>query len=476
MSAFALALARTAQTSPGKLAVADDARRLTYAQLDDLVDRVAAALRARGVETGDVVTSQLPNGVEALALCLAANRIDAVHNPVVGIYRSHEIDFIRGQAASSLFVDRPDDELFDAPAAPAATVAPAAPSRAPDAPRFLLYTSGSTSQPKGVLHSDRTLAAECAAQASYHELTQHEVFVMPSPVAHISGLLYGVLLPIWLGGTSVLMARWDPGHFLELVESQRGTFSGGAPPFLQGVADHPHLDRFDASSLRVFPCGGADVPPDLIRRARRRLGVRTGRGYGSTEFPSVTSAAGPGEPEDRRAETDGRPVGANLVRVVDGEIQARGAELFLGYQDAALDAEAFTEDGWFRTGDLGELDAEGYLTVTGRLKDVIVRSGEKISARELEDLLARHPKVASVAVIARPDERTGERGCAFVVPTEAHDAPTLDELGSFLADVGLSLRKLPEELELTDALPMTAAGKVDKAALRARPSRYEPRH
>jgi len=154
------------------------------------------------------------------------------------------------------------------------------------------------------------------------------------------------------------------------------------------------------------------------------------------------------------------------VRVIDGEIQARGPELFLGYRDEGLDADAFTEDGWFRTGDLGALDADGYLTVTGRLKDVIVRSGEKFSARELEELLVQHPKVASVAVIARPDERTGERACACVVPTEALDRPTLAELGTFLSNAGLSLRKLPEQLEVVDDLPMTASGKVDKRALR----------
>lgn len=460
---FASAASRAAARTPDKPAVIDDRRRLTYAELEGSVARVAEALRVRGVAPGDVVTSQLTNCAEALILCLAANRIGAVHNPVATIYRGRELEFIRRQAASALFVDHGDDPLFDAPIAAASTAAPSADL---DAPRFLLYTSGSTADPKGVLHSDRTLAAECTAQAAYHELTQDEVFVMPSPVSHVSGLLYGVLLPMWLGATSVLMATWDPGQFLALTESEGGTFSGGATPFLQGLVDHPDLSRFDTSSLRVFPCGGADVPPDLIRRARRRLDVRTGRGYGSTEFPSITSAAGPDEPEAKRAETDGRPIGANEVRVVDGEIQARGPELFLGYLDTALDVEAFTADGWFRTGDLGTLDADGYLTVTGRLKDVIVRSGEKFSARELEDLLAQHPKVAAVAVVARPDARTGERACAFVVATDPRDPPALEELGTFLVEVGLSLRKRPEQLEIVDALPMTAAGKVDKQALR----------
>jgi cyclohexanecarboxylate-CoA ligase len=461
---FADALARAAQRSPAKLAVVDDARRLTYAELDALVDGIAEGLRARGLRPGDVVTSQLPNGIEALALCLAVNRIGVVHNPVVTIYRAHEVEFIRRQAASAVFIDRTDDDLFETHATATITPAP----HDPDAPRFLIYTSGSTSEPKGVLHSDRTLMAECTAQAAFHGLTEREVFVIPSPVGHISGLLYGVVLPMLLGATSVLMGTWDPGRFLALVEAEGGTFSGGAPPFLQGVVDHADRTRFDISSLRLFPCGGADVPPELIRRALHELGVRTGRGYGSTEFPSITSSAGLGEVEQKRAETDGRPIGANRVRIVDGEIQARGPELFLGYRDASLDADAFTPDGWFRTGDLGILDEDGYLTVTGRLKDIIIRSGENISARELEELLARHPKVAEVAVVARPDARTGERACACVVARDRTDQPSLTELCTYLIDAGLSRRKLPEQLELADALPMTAAGKVDKQALRLR--------
>jgi cyclohexanecarboxylate-CoA ligase len=470
---FSEALARRAATQPAKTAVVDANRRLTYGELDALVERVAAGLRHDGIGPGDVVSSQLPNGIPSLVLCFAANRIGAIHNPIVTIYRERELDFIRAEAQSARFVDHPGDDLFHfgvgkrhRTPVPDATVHGGA-----DVPRFLLYTSGSTADPKGVLHSDRTLLAECAAQASYHRMTGDEVFVMPSPVGHISGLLYGIVLPVWLGATSVLMPAWDPGRFLELVEAERATFCGGATPFLQGVVDHPDLDRYDTSSLRLFPCGGADVPPDLIRRAIRRLGVRTGRGYGSTEFPSITSSAGPDEAEDRRAETDGRPIGANEVRIrgeagAEGEIEARGPELFLGYRHRALDADAFTSDGWFRTGDLGVVDADGYLTVTGRLKDVVVRSGEKISARELEDLLGDHPKVASVAVVAVPDSRTGERACACVVARDPSDPPALAELGESLLAWGLSRRKLPEQLAVVDALPMTASGKVDKQALR----------
>lgn len=464
MSAFDEALSRWARRKPQHTAVVDDRSRLSYAQLDVLVDDIGAALERAGVGRGDVVSSRLPNCAEATALCLAVTRIAAVHNPIVPIYRERELGFIQREAQSVLTVVGRDDELLHPDGRSRSTPAPPA----ADALRYLLYTSGSTSAPKGVRHADRTLVAECAAQAAYHGMAGDDVFVMPSPVGHISGLLYGILLPVWLGGTSVLMPEWDPGRFLELVQAERGTFCGGATPFLQGVVDHPELARYDVSSLRLFPCGGADVPPDLIRRATQRLGVRTGRGYGSTEFPSITSSAGPGEPEVRRAETDGRPIGENEVRIVDDEIQARGAECFLGYQDPSLDADAFTGDGWFRTGDLGTLDAHGYLTVTGRRKDIVIRSGEKISARELEELLSRHPAVAAAAVVAVPDPSTGERACACVVPRDAGDLPTLAALGEFLLGLGLSRRKLPEQLAVLDELPSTPAGKVDKPALRAR--------
>ncbi|MSO79823.1 MAG: cyclohexanecarboxylate-CoA ligase [Acidimicrobiia bacterium] len=464
IATFADALAEWAGRQPDKTAVVDANRRLTYAELDAQVDAVVVGLQRRGFGPGDVVSSQLPNCIESMVLCFAATRIGALHNPIVTIYREREVEFIRRQAESAMFVNDPADDVVHGE--PNAQPEPR--DVDPDAPRFLLYTSGSTADPKGALHSDTTLLAECRAQAEYHGMTSDEVFVMPSPVAHVSGLLYGILLPVLLGAKSVLMPAWDPTRFLELVEAEGGTFCGGATPFLQGVVEHPHLDRYDLSSFRLFPCGGADVPPELIRAAMTRLNIRSGRGYGSTEFPSITSSAGPGEPDHKRAETDGRPIGANEVRINDGEIEARGPELFLGYRDAALDADAFTVDGWLRTGDLGFLDDEGYLTVTGRLKDIVVRSGEKISAREIEDLLHEHPKVRSVAVVAVPDARTGERGCACVVPIDAASPPSLAELTEFLLTRQISLRKLPEQIDIVAELPMTASGKVKKHELRAR--------
>jgi len=470
---FTATLDRAAGVRPDRLALVDGDRRLTYRELDTEVERVAGRLHELGIGPGDVVTSQLPNGIEAAVLCFAAGRVGAVHNPVVMSHREHELHEITTDARTALLVDGPDHQIFEKEVFGKEALAgtPHA-TPEPDAPRFLLHTSGSTARPKGVVHSDRTLLAECAAQARFHGLDHREVFVVPSSVAHVSGLIYGILLPVFLGATAVMMARWDPGELLALVEAEHATFCGGAPAFLAGAADHPDAARRDVSSLRIFPVGGADVPPELVRRSAARLGVRTGRGYGSTEFPSITSAAGPDTPDELRATTDGRPIGANEIRIHggehEGEIEARGPELFCGYTDPGLDADAFTGDGWFRTGDLGVVDAAGYLRVTGRTKDVVIRLGEKISAREVEQLLQEHPAVRDVAIVALPDPRTGERACACVVPSHPSSPPALATLATFLERRGLSRRKLPEQLAILDALPTTSAGKPDKRALRAR--------
>jgi cyclohexanecarboxylate-CoA ligase len=278
-----------------------------------------------------------------------------------------------------------------------------------------------------------------------------------------------------LGTRAVLMDRWEPGAGLDLIERERVTYMVGAPTFLADLADHPDLDRRDVSSLRLFSCGGADVSPDLIRRARARLGCVAKRVYGSTEFPTITTTDA-ADAEAMGIETEGRPIPPNRVRILDedgsapppgseGEVQARGPECFVGYADPTLDADAFTADGWFRSGDLGRLDAEGYLRITGRLKEIVVRKGEKFSLRELEELIARHPAVADVAVVAMPDPVTGERACAVVVLRD--DQPlTLAEISEFLTAAGLARQKLPEQLEVVRNLPRTDSGKVQRAELK----------
>jgi len=509
---FSATLSRAAATDPQKVAMVDDRMRISYRQLDDLVTRLATSLRERGIRAGDVVSCILPNRAEAVVLFFALNRLGAIFNPIVPTHGAREIRFILAETGSVAVVVaarvggvdlpslverlRPElpslrdvfvvgdtvpvgaaafQALLDVNRDRAATF----PDADPNGLVVILYTSGTTADPKGVLHSNNTLLCECQSMTRYHGLTAREVLVMPSPVSHISGLLYGVLLPVYLRGTSVLMERWEPERFLALVEKERGTYSAGATPFLQGVIECPKLRRYDLSSLALFPCGGADVPPDLIRDAMRLLGIRSGRGYGSTEFPSITSSAGPNVPEAKRAETDGMPMLSNRIELRDldgravrrgeeGEIWAHGPELFLGYRDARLNAESFDAHGFFRTGDLGRLDDDGYLRITGRVKDIIVRKGEKYSAKEIEDLLFEHPKVRSVAIVPMPDPEVGERACAFIVPTRADDRPALSELVAFLEAREISRRKLPERLEIVDEMPLTASGKILRQALKER--------
>jgi cyclohexanecarboxylate-CoA ligase len=505
---FASLLARQAAARPAHTAVVDAHQRLTWAELAACAARAAAGLRALGLRAGDTLSFVLPNRAEAAILFHAAGRLGVTVNPIVPIYGVRELRFILAEMRSRAVVVPREFRGVDFPALIerlrpdlpalqeccvvgeesftrllACDEPPPAPATQAGRVSLVLYTSGTTAHPKGVLHSDETLVWECRSMIANHRLGPDEVFVMPSPVGHISGLLYGVLLPAVAGATAVLMERWDPEEFCALVAQERGTFSAGATPFLQGVVDLPHLDRHDLRSLRAFPCGGTDVPPELIRRAGARLGVRSGRGYGSTEFPSITSSAGPDVPAERRATTDGRPIPPNEVEIRDaggrrlragqeGEVWARGPELFLGYRDPALDAEAFDAGGFFRTGDLGVVDAGGWLTITGRVKDIVVRAGEKFSAKEVEDLLFEHPAVRSVAIVPVPDPRLGERACAVVVPADPARPPTLDDLVRFLTARELSRRKLPEQLEIVGELPMTGSGKVQKHVLRERLARH----
>ena len=299
---------------------------------------------------------------------------------------------------------------------------------------------------------------------------------MPSPLTHISGIVHALLVPAALGSCAVLMPRWEPGEALRLIASERVTYMVGAPTFLRELAQHPRLDSVDVSSFRLFSCGGADVDPTLVAEAAERLGCVVKRVYGSTEFPTITTT-GPDDPPARRIDSEGRPIGAAEIRLVadddapvpadrEGEVLARGPECFLGYLDGALNVDGFTADGWFRTGDLATLDDAGYLRITGRKKDIIIRKGENISARELEDLLAAHPSVAEVAVVGVPDAAAGEIACAVVRLRAGHAALSLADVTGHLLAHGLSKRKLPERLVIADDFPRTASGKVLKRALR----------
>jgi cyclohexanecarboxylate-CoA ligase len=477
-------LTEAARSTPEQTAVIDRRGAWTFAQIDAQVEHLASALQALGVGRGDAVSWQLPNWVEAAVVHMAALRLGAISNPIVSIYRHAEVSFILRQARSKAVFVPSSYRGFDyqgmvaeiraeLPNLDAVVVVgdetggdvgySALLAHGQDRPltpvqrdandlALLLYTSGTTAAPKGVLHTHNTLDYEIRSLIDFFGLSPSDVVFMPSPVGHITGVLCGIQLPISMGTTLVLLDTWEPGRALSLIAAHRCTFTVAATPFLHGLLYHPDLASTNISSLRAFMCGGADVPPELIRSASSALGCTVVRAYGSTEYPTATGS-NEQDPLDRRAGTDGRPMGAAEVRVVDasgsdvaidtdGEVLVRGPELFVGYLDAALNDDAFTADGWFRTGDLGRLDADGFLEITGRGKDIVIRGGENISVKEVED------RVCAVVVL-KPDQTI-----------------TLAEITEWLSSARCAKQKLPERLMVLDELPRTVSGKVQKFKLR----------
>ncbi|MCW0213129.1 MAG: AMP-binding protein, partial [Pseudonocardia sp.] len=423
-------LSERAARHPERLALVDRGAEWSYGALDREIDRWVVALRHHGVGPGTVVSWQLPNWAEAVILHQATLRLGAVSNPIIPIYRHSEVSFILRQARSEIFFvpatfrgfdfpgmlrdirgELPDLatvvvvggastedgvvslDTFLAAGASAPTSADGQASRDANAIALLLYTSGTTASPKGALHTHNTLDYENRSMIEFFGLTSSDVVFMPSPVTHITGVLYGLQLPFMLGGAVVLLDVWEPGAGLELIQRHGCTFMLAATPFLHGLVHHPARTPEATRTLSVFACGGADVPPDLVRRAADELGCLVSRVYGSTEFPTATSS-NLSDPLQKRARTDGRAIGHAQLMVVDdqdlpvptgdtGHLLVRGPELFVGYLDEALNADAFTTDGWFRTGDLAVVDDEGYVEITGRQKDIIIRGGENISAKEI---------------------------------------------------------------------------------------------
>ncbi|GAA4871911.1 hypothetical protein GCM10023403_42940 [Pseudonocardia benzenivorans] len=487
-------------------AVVDGPRTVTYGELEQQVRAVAAALHGMGVGRGDVVSWQLPNWWEAVPLHHAILRLGAVSNPVVPIHRRREVEFVLRQAETKVFVHPGEFRGFDhqqmvaelAPTLPAlahtvvvrgtAGTGPAfedllRPAGAPEVeraatdPAVLMYTSGTTSDPKGVVHPHATLVRENRGCIASWGLTAADRIFMPSPLTHVTGLLYGVQLPAMLGCPVVLQDVWESTEALRLIERHRCTFTTAATPFVHGLTHSAELHRRDVSSLRWVNIGGGDVPPGLVREAEARLGATVARGYGSTEYPTATQGW-TDDPLDRRAETDGRPVEGTELRIVDdhgaelppgerGELLVRGPERFTGYLVPPAGEAVFDADGWFATGDLARIDAAGQLTIEGRKKDIVLRGGENISVKEVEDQLYAHPKIAEVAIVAMPDPVMIERACAFVVPA-GDEPPTLPELTEYLLEHGFAVQKVPERLEQVAQLPKNLAGKVQKFVLRER--------
>ena len=507
------AFARTTQRRDGATALLEDDVALSYADLASRVASFAAGLARHGVGPGDAVAYQLPNWWEAAVTLLATVSLGAHAVPIVPILRGREVSVILRQTRPRAivlpqrfrgtdFLERLREVLAGmADVDPLLVVARAgAPPSGPHAKRFedvaaaasesftpravdpdtlavVIYTSGSTADPKGAMHSHHTLGAELASLVDAHGLGDADRVLMPSPLTHVSGVVHGILAPALLGTSVVLQDRWDPAAALAAVERHRVTYMIGAPTFLQEMLAQPTLGAHDLSSLRLFSCGGASVAPELMRLGRTRIPhLVTKRSYGSSEFPTIATT-GVEDALARGLDTEGRALrgvelrvtddaGAPLAAGAEGEIRARGPDCFLGYVDAALDADAFDADGFFRTGDLGVVDADGYLRITGRVKDIIVRKGEKISAREVEDLLLEHPAIVEAALIPLADPATGERACACVRLAGDASPLALDALVAFLRARDLTPQKLPEQIELVDEFPRTPSGKINKRLLR----------
>jgi acyl-CoA synthetase (AMP-forming)/AMP-acid ligase II len=368
----------------------------------------------------------------------------------------------------------PDGALSFAEVAERATDDIPAVEVSPDEPHVLAYTSGTTADPKGVVHSHNTLLAECRAIVDSSGGGPSDVFLCPNPIGHIAGIYSALIAPFLLGYRKlVLMDGWDPKWALDLVQEHRVTRTGGATFFLMTMLSHPELGTVDTSSLEAFGLGGANVTPALVEQADA-LDWRAFRSYGCTEHPSITMAR-PDAPLEKRAFTDGQAMLDVELRLVDedgrdvppgeeGEVVSRGPDQFLGYMDPDMDAEAFDDEGWFHTGDIGRLDEDRYLAITDRKKDIIIRGGENISAREVEEVLATHPTVLDVAVTSVADEIYGERVCAFVV-TGGKEL-TLEEVRAHFAEKGVAKQKTPERIEIVTEFPRTLAGKVQKYLLK----------
>lgn len=482
--------------------------RGAYSDIDLEARRMIALLRAAGIQPGEAVAFQIPNWREAVVSFAALAMGGYVLVPIVHIYGRKEVSFILAESGVAAYISplafghvnygdivtacAPDSlrlhVVVDTAELPAASSsvdrlawdACAACEPARELPRvrasevaMLAYTSGTTGDPKGVIHDHRTMLSELSHMAPY--MNPGKPNLMGSPVTHATGMLGAVLGPLVTGENIHVIDRWDPAHALEVM-LQEGIGGGtGASVFLASLLDHPDFTTAHAAKMERVGLGGAPVPVALGERAAS-LGIAIIRAYGSTEHPSTTGSQF-ADSADRRHRTDGQPLAGVELRLVDddgndvprgtpGEILSRGPDLCLGYTDPALNAAAFDDDGWYHSGDIGVLDEDGFLTITDRAKDVIIRGGENISAAEVEAALQTLPGVAEVAVVAAPDERLGEHACAMIRILPGAAAVTLDNVTAHLARIGLARQKWPEELRIVTDFPRTASGKIRKVDLR----------
>ena len=465
----------------------DGDRRFDGKQLDDMVAGLAGGLRRHGVRRGDIVSWQMPNWWEALVLYRACWRCGAVAAPLHHQFGAAEVEFM---------VDLLEPAVtFSSATLPLAGFGGTVPLRTPDT-RFsdlltgsrvrtspnrpadlaaVLFTSGSTGRPKAVLHTHRGLAYKARTMTGVHGLSLTDSVLMPAPLAHISGLLNAVLVPGAAAMRTVLMERWDPERGLDLMEQERISYMIGPPTMFMALIENAAFAPSRVASMRVVSSGMMGVTPAFIEAAHAGLGAIVKRSYGSTEAPTVSTCTND-DPLERCRDTDGRAVADADIRIADaatgrwqppgeeGEVLIRGPELFAGYADP-VETAASMRRGWFRSGDLGVLDDQGWLIITGRIKELIIRGGENISSSEVERALELHPGIKHAVVVGRPDDRLGERVVAFIVGSGDVDVA---ECGRWFTEHGVARFKTPEVVVHIEEIPLLAAGKPDRTALKAR--------
>jgi acyl-CoA synthetase (AMP-forming)/AMP-acid ligase II len=505
-----------ASSRPDKVFISDSTTSYTFSELRARATELAAGLRKRGIERGDRIAVQIPNWAEFAVIAVAIARLGAVIVPIMPIYRRDEVGYIveaaqvkavftcstyRGFDHAGLYRDLqaanpelativvlrspsevagtlPYDSLFEhADDGELARII--GDGVGPDDAFAIVFTSGTTSRPKGCLHTFNTMACSARLLGRGFGYTVDDVQFGPSPVTHTTGLVTSVVLPLIHGAASHLMELWEPAQAWERIAKYGCTAAVSATTFLQTLVEVYDPAVHDSSSLRLWTAAGSPIPGSFVENARAALpALKVLSLYGRTESVTTTMCTVDDDPA-RSITSDGKALPGQEVRIVDdngdevprgeeGDIAYRGSMNLLEYINQPEETrEIFTADGFSRSGDLGVMDADGYVRVTGRLKDIVIRGGLNISVRQVEDLLLLHPAVNAVAIVAMPDPRLGEKACCYLVVEQGASAPSLDTIKEYLLAQGLAIQKIPERLELVDALPMTATGKVQKHLLRA---------
>jgi cyclohexanecarboxylate-CoA ligase len=495
--------------APDKIAIVADrvdrkgAPRLTYRDLERLADRAAGALLRLGVGRADIVTVQLPNWWEFVVTAFACAKIGAVMNPVMPILRERELTYILNFCQAKVFIVPKSYRGFDYAAMAQGmrgdlphlkhmivvdgegetgfeqTLLASEPTERaiglrPDDMAVLMFTSGTTGEPKGVMHTSNSLIACCKALSGRFGLDFSDVLLVASPVGHMTGYAAIVLLSVYLGGTMILQDVWEAKHGVGLMAREGVTYTAASTPFLSDICEAVKAGAPRPRSLRSFLCGGAPIPSVLIERAASEIGLKVCSLWGMTEVLSGTLTE-PVRAQEKSANTDGRSLEGMEVKVVDangrvvprgqsGRLLIRGAQMFKGYYKRP-ELPSFDSEGWFDSGDLAYMDEDGYIRISGRVKDVLIRGGENVPVVEIENLLYKHPAVAAVAVVGFPDPRLGERGCAFIV-ARAGCAIDLAMVQAYLFDCKMAKQFWPERVEVVAELPRTASGKIQKFKLR----------